>query len=244
MPFQIIEQIFDKMIAFKSASCYNGHNKSLCRRLFMATRKQMETVAPAADKKKALEAALGQIERQFGKGSVMRLGENANMQVDHIPTGSIGLDLALGIGGLPRGRIVEIYGPESSGKTTVALHCVAEAQKNGRHRRLYRRGARARPGLRQGAGRGHRQPARLPAGHRRAGSGHRRGTRALGRDRHRGHRLGRCAHPARRDRGRDGRLVRRPARPHDEQAMRKLAGSISKSTAWRSSSTSCAKRSA
>ena len=97
----------------------------------MATRKQMETVAPAADKKKALEAALGQIERQFGKGSVMRLGENANMQVDHIPTGSIGLDLALGIGGLPRGRIVEIYGPESSGKTTVALHCVAEAQKMG-----------------------------------------------------------------------------------------------------------------
>ena len=97
----------------------------------MATRKQIETVAPAADKKKALEAALGQIERQFGKGSVMRLGENANMQVDHIPTGSIGLDLALGIGGLPRGRIVEIYGPESSGKTTVALHCVAEAQKMG-----------------------------------------------------------------------------------------------------------------
>ena len=97
----------------------------------MATRKQIETVAPAADKKKALEAALGQIERQFGKGSVMRLGENTGMNVDHIPTGSIGLDLALGIGGLPRGRIVEIYGPESSGKTTVALHCVAEAQKMG-----------------------------------------------------------------------------------------------------------------
>ena len=97
----------------------------------MATKKQLEPVAPAADKKKALAAALGQIEKQFGKGSVMRLGENAGMQVDHIPTGSIGLDLALGIGGLPRGRIVEIYGPESSGKTTVALHCVAEAQKLG-----------------------------------------------------------------------------------------------------------------
>ena len=97
----------------------------------MATRKPLETVAPAADKKKALEAAIGQIERQFGKGSVMRLGENTGMQVDHIPTGSIGLDLALGIGGLPRGRIVEIYGPESSGKTTVALHCIAEAQKMG-----------------------------------------------------------------------------------------------------------------
>ena len=97
----------------------------------MATKKQLEPVAPAADKKKALEAALGQIEKQFGKGSVMRLGENAGMNIDHIPTGSIGLDLALGIGGLPRGRIVEIYGPESSGKTTVALHCVAEAQKMG-----------------------------------------------------------------------------------------------------------------
>ena len=97
----------------------------------MATKKPLETVAPAADKKKALEAAIGQIEKQFGKGSVMRLGENTGMQVDHIPTGSIGLDLALGIGGLPRGRIVEIYGPESSGKTTVALHCIAEAQKLG-----------------------------------------------------------------------------------------------------------------
>ena len=83
------------------------------------------------NKQKALAAAMAQIEKQFGKGSVMRLGENAGMQVDHIPTGSIGLDLALGIGGLPRGRIVEIYGPESSGKTTVALHCVAEAQKMG-----------------------------------------------------------------------------------------------------------------
>ena len=90
----------------------------------MATKKQLEPVAPAADKKKALAAALGQIEKQFGKGSVMRLGENTGMNIEHIPTGSIGLDLALGIGGLPRGRIIEIYGPESSGKTTVALHSV------------------------------------------------------------------------------------------------------------------------
>ena len=97
----------------------------------MATKKQLEPVAPAADKKKALGAALGQIEKQFGKGSVMRLGENTGMNIEHIPTGSIGLDLALGIGGLPRGRIIEIYGPESSGKTTVALHSVAEAQKLG-----------------------------------------------------------------------------------------------------------------
>lgn len=97
----------------------------------MATKKQLEPVAPATDKKKALANALGQIEKQFGKGSVMRLGENTGMNIEHIPTGSIGLDLALGIGGLPRGRIIEIYGPESSGKTTVALHSVAEAQKLG-----------------------------------------------------------------------------------------------------------------
>ncbi|GGA47858.1 recombinase RecA [Pelagibacterium lentulum] len=83
------------------------------------------------DKGKALEAALGQIERSFGKGSIMRLGENTSVNVESISTGSLGLDIALGIGGLPRGRIVEIFGPESSGKTTLALHVISEAQKNG-----------------------------------------------------------------------------------------------------------------
>ncbi len=83
------------------------------------------------DRNKALETALGQIERQFGKGAVMRLGKNEAMQVDAIPTGSLSLDIALGIGGLPRGRIIEVYGPESSGKTTLALHCIAEGQKKG-----------------------------------------------------------------------------------------------------------------
>lgn len=87
--------------------------------------------AVAEDKEKALSTAVEQIERQFGKGSVMRLGENKAMNVEHIRTGSLALDIALGIGGIPKGRIVEIYGPESSGKTTVALHCVAEAQKAG-----------------------------------------------------------------------------------------------------------------
>lgn len=84
----------------------------------------------AMDKKKALDTALSQIEKQFGKGAVMRLGQNQAMSIDVISTGSLSLDLALGIGGLPRGRIVEVYGPESSGKTTLALHCIAQGQKN------------------------------------------------------------------------------------------------------------------
>ena len=83
------------------------------------------------DQNKALGTALTAIEKQFGKGSIMRLGENVHMQIDSIPTGALALDLALGIGGLPRGRIVEIYGPESSGKSTLATHVVAEAQRNG-----------------------------------------------------------------------------------------------------------------
>ena len=83
------------------------------------------------EREKALDAALGQIEKQFGKGSVMRMGDNLDMGIESIPTGALSLDLALGIGGLPRGRIVEIYGPESSGKSTLAMHAVAEAQRNG-----------------------------------------------------------------------------------------------------------------
>ena len=84
-----------------------------------------------SEKEKALQTALAQIEKQFGKGAVMKLGQNSSLNVEAIPTGSLSLDIALGIGGVPRGRIVEIYGPESSGKTTVALHIVAEAQKMG-----------------------------------------------------------------------------------------------------------------
>jgi len=84
-----------------------------------------------SDKQKAIEAALSQIDKAFGKGSVMKLGQRPNVEIDSISTGSLGLDIALGIGGLPKGRIVEIYGPESSGKTTLALHTVAEAQKAG-----------------------------------------------------------------------------------------------------------------
>ena len=83
------------------------------------------------NKKKALEAAVAQIEKQYGKGSIMKLGDNAHLNVEVVPSGSLGLDLALGVGGIPRGRIIEIYGPESGGKTTVALHMVAEVQKQG-----------------------------------------------------------------------------------------------------------------
>ena len=98
----------------------------------MASKKPMvEAAAPASDKQKALETCMAQIERTYGKGSIMRLGENTGIVVEAIPTGSLSLDLALGIGGVPKGRIVEIYGPESSGKTTLALHIVAEAQKRG-----------------------------------------------------------------------------------------------------------------
>ena len=98
----------------------------------MADKKKLvESAAPASDKKKALDTAIAQIERDYGKGSIMRLGENSHIQVEAIPTGSLSLDIALGIGGVPKGRIIEIYGPESSGKTTLALHIVAEAQKRG-----------------------------------------------------------------------------------------------------------------
>ncbi len=89
-------------------------------------------MANSDDKMRALDAALGQIEKQYGKGAVMKLGDNGtNMNVETVPTGSLSLDVALGLGGVPRGRIIEIYGPESSGKTTVALHMVAEVQKRG-----------------------------------------------------------------------------------------------------------------
>ena len=89
----------------------------------------------AGDREKSLETALAQIERQFGRGSIMRLGDEARAPMEVIPTGSIALDVALGIGGHPRGRVVEIYGPEGSGKTTVALHAAASAQKAGGGRR-------------------------------------------------------------------------------------------------------------
>ena len=98
----------------------------------MATKKgNYEAPAPATDKKKALQTAINQLEKNYGKGTVMRLGDRTDMNVEAIPTGSLALDAALGIGGVPKGRIIEIYGPESSGKTTLALHILAECQKQG-----------------------------------------------------------------------------------------------------------------
>ena len=94
-------------------------------------RAPMAATGPADDKRRAIDTAMAQIERMYGKGAIMRFGDKAELNVDYIPTGSLALDVALGIGGLPKGRIVEIYGPESSGKTTLALHVVAEAQKRG-----------------------------------------------------------------------------------------------------------------
>ena len=98
----------------------------------MAAKKDSSIAAPVvSDKKKALETAMQQIEKTYGKGSIMRYGDNVQPNVEAIPTGSLALDLALGIGGVPRGRIIEIYGPESSGKTKLALHVLAQAQKMG-----------------------------------------------------------------------------------------------------------------
>ena len=96
-----------------------------------STKAAVQAVTDQDERKKALEAAMAQIEKQFGAGAVMRMGDQTVTEIETIPTGALTLDIALGVGGLPRGRIIEIYGPESSGKTTVALHCVAEAQKRG-----------------------------------------------------------------------------------------------------------------
>ena len=95
--------------------------------------KHRQNIEPKAneERKKALTAALNEIEKQYGKGDILKLGDEVDYEISSIPTGALSLDIALGIGGLPRGRVVEIYGPESSGKTTVALHCIAEAQKLG-----------------------------------------------------------------------------------------------------------------
>ena len=169
------------------------------------------------DKSKALDAALSQIERSFGKGSIMRLGKNMQaMDIDTVSTGSLGLDIALGIGGLPRGRVVEIYGPESSGKTTLALHCSRRGAEERRHLRLHRCRTCARSDLCAQARRQCRRSSDLAARRRRTGARNRRHAGALRRGRCAGHRFGCGAGAARRARRRDGRQPARPAGAPDE----------------------------
>ena len=133
--------------------------------------KYKEINAVKNDKLKALDAAISQIEKQYGKGSIMKLGDNsAHMNVETIPTGSLSLDIALGLGGLPKGRIIEIYGPESSGKTTVALHAVAEVQKRGGIAGFIDAEHALDPVYAKNIGVEHRQLIHIPTGLRRAGT--------------------------------------------------------------------------
>ena len=165
------------------------------------------------DRDKSLDMALGQIEKQFGKGAIMRLGERGNVGVEAIPTGALALDLALGIGGLPRGRIVEIFGPESSGKSTLAMHVVAEAQRNGGTCAYIDAEHAMDPVYASRHRRERRRPADLPAGHGGAGARDRRHADPLGRARRARDRLGGRARAPRRDRGRDGRHATSVCRP-------------------------------
>ena len=191
------------------------------------------------DKQRALEAALAQIDRAFGKGSVMKLGDKGKIvEIESVSTGSLGLDMALGIGGLPKGRVVEIYGPESSGKTTLALHVVAEVQKAGGTAAFVDAEHALDPVLRPQAGRQPRRPAGLAAGHRRTGAGDHRHPGALRRGRHHRHRLGGGADAAGRNRGRDGRQPARPAGPPDEPgAAQAHRLDLQDQAPWSSSST-------
>ncbi len=184
----------------------------------------------AVDRQKALEAALAQIDRAFGKGSAMKLGQKETMQVETISTGSLGLDIALGVGGLPRGRVIEVYGPESSGKTTLALHVIAEAQKGGGTAAFVDAEHALDPVYATQARGRHRRADRLAARHRRAGARDRRHAGALERDRRAGGRSRSprsCRAPRSRARwairhvGLQARLM--------SQSLRKLTGSISRS---------------
>ena len=157
--------------------------------------------------KRASPRSSGSSARAPSCGSAQR----ETLAIEFIPTGSLAVDYAIGIGGFPRGRVVEIFGPESSGKTTLALSVIAPGAEARRHGGVHRRRARPRRRVRAQARRRHRQPAGLAARQRRAGARDRRDAGALERGRRRGHRLGGGAGAARRARGRDGRLARRPA---------------------------------
>ena len=166
-----------------------------------------------AERTKAVDAAILAIEKQFGRGSIMKLGSSERQQVDVIPTGSIALDLALGVGGIPRGRIMRDLRPGVVGQDDGLPAHHRRGPAAWRRRRLHRRRARPRPGLCPGLRRERRRAPGQPAGHRRAGPRDHRDADPLGRHRHRRARLGGGARAARRDRRRDGRLVRRASRP-------------------------------
>ena len=185
----------------------------------------MATVEVSDDKKKALNVAISQIEKSHGKGSIMRMGtDGPKVQVPAIPTGAINLDAAIGIGGIPRGRITEIYGPESSGKTTVCLHVIANAQRMGGMCAFIDAEHALDIEYARQAGGGRGQPPRLAARHGRAGAGDRRDAGALRRPGRGGDRLGRGAGAAGGDRGRDGRQPRRPAGAADEPGAAQADG--------------------
>ena len=190
------------------------------------------------DKKQALEHALAQIDKLHGKGSIMRLGANDKVDIEAISTGSLGLDIALGIGGLPKGRVIEIYGPESSGKTTLTLAGDRGGSEEGRHLRFHRRRACARSDLCQEARRQGRGSSDFAARHRRAGARDRRHAGALRRHRRARHRLGCGADPESRARGRDGRHAARNAGAPHEQGVAQAHRRRSPNPApWSSSST-------
>ena len=158
------------------------------------------------DKTKALDAALSQIERAFGKGSIMRLGKNQKaVEIETVSTGSLGLDIALGVGGLPRGRVVEIYGPESSGKTTLTLHVIAEAQSAGGVCAFVDAEHALDPVYARKLGVNLDDLLISQPDTGRAGARNHRHAGAVRRDRRAGRRFGRGADAARRNRGRDGR---------------------------------------
>ena len=160
----------------------------------IALRNSPDAARMEENRKKALAAALGQIEKQFGKGSVMRLGDApAIWDVEAVSTGSLGLDIALGIGGLPRGRVVEVFGPESSGKTTLTLQVIAEVQRAGGTAAFVDAEHALDPSYAEKLGVNIERPAGLAARHRRAGAGNHRHAGALRRRRRGGHRLGRGA---------------------------------------------------
>ena len=163
--------------------------------------KEQEKAAKARDA--ALNTAITQIQREFGEGSIMKMGDEAfEVSVSAIPTGALSLDLALGVGGLPRGRIVEIFGPEASGKTTLIYHVLAEAQKQGGICAFIDAEHAMDPDVRQADRRRRRRAAGVTARPRRAGARDRRPADPLGHDRRRGDRLGRGAHAEGRARGR------------------------------------------